>query len=262
MRVLCLTLAGILTISPNLLAQQPPAQAPAPDPARDRLDALLLEWEAKMKSVDTLSAEVVRERVDNVFHNTVVYKGKAKYMRPNLALLELQRTDRPAIFEKYVCTGAYLYEYYLPNKELRFHELPNNRGQVSDDNFLSFLFGMKAEEAKRRYDLRLVGDPNDKYYVYIEVYPRYPADKADFQKAQLALTKSTYLPRLLTFTEPNGNRIKWDISNIEVGAQIDRKEFTSPPLPPGWRYVRVPKAADNGTAQEQVQPRVIRQQQQ
>src|SRR5439155_4451401 len=156
MRNSCLALCGVLLLGAVLSAQQPPpASSPAPplDP-NNRLDALLMQWEAKMKSVQTLKATLTRERIDKVFKTRDTFAGDAKYMKHNLALLELKRRDRQDIFEKYICTGTYLYEYNQSNREIRVHELPPPKpGQVADDNFLAFLFGMKAEEAKRRYDL-------------------------------------------------------------------------------------------------------------
>ena len=43
---------------------------------------------------------------------------------------------------------------------------------MANDNFLSFLFGMRAAEAKRRYDLKL--EREDQHYYYIMVLPRLP----------------------------------------------------------------------------------------
>src|SRR5438309_864640 len=172
MRYSCLTLAlsSIVVLSAALRAQQPPPPTAAPplDP-NNRLDSLLMQWEAKMKSIQTLKATVTRQRDDKVFNTQDAFKGQAKYMKPNLALLELSRVDRPTIFEKYICTGTFLYEYNLSNREVRCHELPPPKpGQVADDNFLSFVFGMKAEEAKRRYDLQLM-DSTDKNYYYLQI---------------------------------------------------------------------------------------------
>src|SRR6266852_881386 len=218
MRNSCLALLGVLLLCTALRGQQPTVASPpaAPLDPNNRLDALLMQWEAKMKSVQTLKATVRRERVDQVFKTRDTFAGEAKYMKPNLAMLDLRRQDRQDIWEKYICTGTYLYEYNLANREIRYHELPPPKpGQVADDNFLSFLFGMKAEEAKRRYDLKLIGDGKDKYYHYMEILPRFPADRADFEKAQLVLTQNTMMPRRLTFIEPNGNQITWDIPVIE-----------------------------------------------
>jgi TIGR03009 family protein len=259
MRNFWLPLLGLLLTAFALPAQEAQQAPPAADAAQKRLDELLDQWEARMKSVETLSAQLSREREDQVFRTREVFEGTAKYMKPNLALLDLRQKDKPTRMEHYVCTGTYLYEYSQLQRELRYHELPPPKpGQVADDNFLSFLFGMKALEAKRRYDLRLAGE--DTYYYYVEVLPRFAADKADFKKAQLALTKSTMLPRMLTFDEPNGNRTTWNVPQIETGTRMDRNEFTTPPLPAGWKMVRGSRASDAPTTpgQQNLPPRVIR----
>src|SRR5262249_10343160 len=160
----------------------------------------------------------------------------------NLAALEMLKKDNPQVYEKYLCTGTYLYEYAPQTKLLRVHEVPKPKnGNVSDDNFLSFLFGMKAEEAKRRYDMRLVKE--HQWYVYIEVLTRFAADKQDFQKARLILNQGSFLPRQVWFEQPNGNEITWDIPKLASGAEakVQRSDFTPPSAAPaGWNMVKVP----------------------
>src|SRR5262249_36785955 len=161
------------------------------------------------------------------FQRTETYVGEAKYMKlpvgatgqvDNLASLSMQNKDNPNIFERFVCTGTHLYQFLPQQKEIRVYQLPPPRpGQVADDNFLSFLFGMKAEEAKRRYDLRVVKE--DQWYIYVEVQPRSPADKADFQKARLVLNKDNFLPRQLWFEQPNGDEVTWDLPRVQSGVQ-------------------------------------------
>lgn len=271
MRASRLALACLL-IGSGLYAQQPPQSPPAaappaavptpPNPAR--LDALLLQWEQKMKNVDTLAAELTRTTLDKTYGKGETFTGAAKYMKPNLAALEMLKKDNPQVYEKYLCTGTFLYEYAPQTKLLRVHELPPPRPgvNVSDDNFLSFLFGMKAEEAKKRYDMRLVKE--DQYYIYIEVLPRNPADKADFQKARLILNQSNFLPRQVWFEQPNGNEITWDIPKLASGAdaKVQRSDFNAPTTaPPGWNMVKVPRQ-DAARPPAEGQPRtVIRQQQ-
>src|SRR5262249_10942296 len=163
----------------------------------------------KMKEVQTLSARIVRERIDKAFRTRVVYEGVAKYMKPNLALLDLHRREKPTEFEKFVCTGTYLFEYNQQAKQIRYHELQSKPGQVADDNFLSFLFGMRAEDAKKRYDISLFRE--DVHYHYFKILPRRAEDKADFQVAYLVLARNTFLPRMLIFDDPGGNRTTWDV---------------------------------------------------
>jgi TIGR03009 family protein len=236
--------------------QQPqPAAAVTLDP-RNKLDSLLLQWEGKMKEVKTLSAQVVREAEDPTFRTKEIYEGTAKYMAPNFASLDLHRRDRPTLIEKFICTGTYLYEYKQQENQVRVHQLdPPKPGQVADDNFLSFLFGMKAEEAKGRYEISLFKE--DGHYYYLKILPTRPTDKADFKVAYLVLIKTSFLPRMLVFDDPSGKRVQWDIPMINNGAQLDRREFTQPTVPRGWKMVPAPKVNDASRGKEPP-PQVVR----
>ena len=99
-----------------------------------------------------------------------------------------------------------------PNKVIRIHELPPRApGQPAMDNsFLSFLSGMDASEAKRRYELKLVDNPADKWWHYLSVKPRLAADQAEFQEARVVLHSQAQpafalLPKQMTLIQPNGN---------------------------------------------------------
>lgn len=247
-------------------AQQPPAGAPqaAPpvqtrfDPANNRLDALLLKWEESMRNVQTLQAHCTRTNVDRAFNAVDVYEGDARYMRPNLAILDMFSKKNPQMYDKFICTGTFLYEFNPANKTIRVHELPPPKaGQVADDNFLSFLFGMKAEEARKRYDLRLAKE--DQHYIYIEIFPMQPSDKADFARARLTLTNGTFLPRQLWFQQPNSNEVTWDMPQIQSNVKLNRADFAAPQLPRDWKVEKGEKPA--GAAQAPppaAQPRVAR----
>jgi TIGR03009 family protein len=257
MRLSWLALSGLVLVPPVLAQQPPPAaqNAPAVQPNAAQLDTLLQRWEQEMKRIETLSAELNRTTVDKVYQGTEIFSGSAKYMKPNLAVLEMKKKDKPDVYEKYICSGTFLYEWVPGSKIIRAHELPPPKdGRVGDDNFLSFLFGMKAEEAKARYDLKLLKE--DQFYYYVQVFPRMASDKADFQEARLALNKSSFLPREVRFTQPNGNEIIWDIPKIQTGMKLVREDFAPPQtLPQGWNLVRMPRA---DAAQQP--PRVIREQ--
>lgn len=258
MRTLWLAVASLLLAQAAGLAQQPPTApplTPAPaatpaalDPAHVPLDAFLLRWEDAMKRIDTLSAQCSRVEENKTQLVTKTYVGTAKYLRPNSGLLEMYQRDKPQNFEKIVVSGGILYQYVPQLKEIHAHHLPPPRpGQVAEDNFLGFLFGMKAEEAKRRYELTL--QKEDQYYVYIGVTPRFDADKADFKAARLVLSRDTFMPRQLWFEQPNRDTVTWDFPKIEAGVRLNPAEFAKPPVPAGWKMV---------DAQDQ-RPPVIRQ---
>src|SRR5262249_13955570 len=139
---------------------------------------------------------------------------------------------------KFVCTGTYVYAFAPKQKEIRAYKLNKPEpGQVADDSFLGFLFGMKANEAKRRYALTLVKE--DTWYVYVDIVPRSAADKAEFARARLVLNKDNFLPRQLWFEHVGGNEVTWDIPKLQSGVDVDRKLFDAPRLPPGWKFQEV-----------------------
>lgn len=254
MRWLLASTLVCMAIGSTATAQAPPASPPvASDP---RLDVVLGNWEKAMTGVESLHATCVRTKLDKTFQTTEVFEGSAKYLRASpgqtsRAALELFKKNQPHIFEKYLCTGNFLYEWAPASKVIRVHQLPQPKpGQVADDNFLSFLFGMKAADAKARYQITYVPAPaSDKWYVYLEIQPRHPADKADFTKARLVLLASNYLPRQLWFLQPNGDEVTWDFPQVASPAKLTALDFGHPQLPPGWQFQQLPA---------QHQPRVMR----
>jgi TIGR03009 family protein len=249
MRCYGLVLAALVLASLSASAQQAqqtPAAPPAPAPAADSraLDEHLAKWEGAMKNVETLGAKLTRIDKDPVFDKVNRLTGVAYYMRSgsgakaqNLALLEMALEGQKEAKEKFICTGAYIYQFLPEQKEIRYYELPKPKpGQAPEDNsLLSLLFGMKASEAKQRYELKLVKE--DTNYIYVDIAPRSPADRADFQRARMILNKSNYLPRQLWFEHANRSEVLWDIPDLRVGINVPRQYFDAPQAPQGWKLV-------------------------
>jgi TIGR03009 family protein len=238
-------------------SQNLPAQgAPVLDPAHSRLDFVLKEWEEHMKQVETLSANCTRTTADKVLKDFEVFEGTAQYIKPDKFIVDMKQKGKPERYEKWICTGTFLYEFVPQEKVLRVHELPRTKsGPVAQDSFLPFLRGMKAEEAKARYDLTLKGE--DKWWIYVQIRPRLPEDKADFQEARLVLSNQTFLPRELRFTIPNGNEIVWDIPKIQGGVKLNPTDYATPKAPAGWKTQLIPLPKDISPRND-VPPRVIR----
>ena len=261
MRKIIIPLLAIAVFGLPASAQQ--AQQPAGlNPANNQLDAVLVGWEKAMSTVEKLEAGCTRTTIDKTLQKQETFKGTAKFLKSangSLASLELKHESRPEIFEKLVCSRTFVYQFVPQLKVIKVYDLPpkqnnaQNNGQnnqVADDNLLSFLFGMKAAQAKERYHLVLKA--SDQYYHYVDILPKTQADAVDFKRARLVLIKSNSLPRQLWFEEPNGNEITWDFPTLNTQAQLDTRDFDQPALPQGWQWVRVPNGA---------QPRLIRNQQ-
>ena len=253
--VLLATAAGARSQQSTPIKVISPAAAPGKPLA---LDDHLNSWESKMREVQSLQATISRIDKNKNFGTTTNLLGTAQYAKSgtgatalNMAALTLTQEKKTEFTEKIVCTGTYLYQYLPSQKEIRAYPIARSKpGQVGEDSFLGFLFGMKAVDAKKNYDLKLY--KVDDNYVYIDVAPKTAAGKADFTRARMVLDKVTYMPRQLWFEEANGNEITWDIPRIQQGVSLDRRIFDTPRTPAGWKLVPISPTAKADA------PRVIR----
>ena len=247
MRRITMAVAVVLA-SATWLTAQPLTEA-------QRLDIVLGYWQDVMSKVKALEATCVRVSKDKVFKTEESYQGKARFLKSDIpnqtsrASLELENVGNKAVFEKIVLTGPYLYEFRPSAKEIRVHDVPVPKaGEGIDHNLMSLLFGMKVEQAKKRYDISFKGE--DENYFYLQIVPLFDRDKAEFSVARLALVKKTYLPRQLYFLQANGNDVRWDLPAININkeaAHLRAVDFQQPALPTReWKFVRVP-AADGPT---------------
>jgi TIGR03009 family protein len=239
MRHISLALVGLLTIAAGAFAQggTPPAATGTPE----QLNEQLTRWEKEMTLVKSLSARCSRTDVNRVRNENRVLSGYVKCMKVDagggkvdkLALLYLAEKDKPDSFEKFICTGNLAYWFAPQEKAIYVKRLGTKLGE---DSFLSFLFEMKAEGLRKRFDMTLVR-PEDPNYIYIEIKPRLEADKVEFQRARLVLFKRDCLPAQLWFEEPNGNHHTWDMADPKVNdAQtVKPADFVAPEKPAGWQ---------------------------
>jgi TIGR03009 family protein len=243
----------------------PPATQPAPAAQPAALDLHLQRWEQKMTDLRSLSCAIKRIDKDKVADVVTNLVGTALYMKDgkgaateHRAVLELRYERNKELAEKVIITGTHIYQFSPAAKEIKVFDLPKPKpGQVGDDNVLSFLFGMKAESAKKRYDMSLTPDKvNDPYYVYIDVKPLQQADKDEFLRARIVLNRDSYLPRQVWFEDRNGKQTTWDIDPkyLRPNVEIKRTEFDPPRLPDNtWKMVHGQKESAPASPPKPVQ---------
>jgi TIGR03009 family protein len=294
MRRLGPSLAAVLLAAPLLPAQAPPAGGPAaaapaaPQPfppkaaplnPNDPLDKLLIDWEAAMKSHAAIAAVVTKKDKNVVAGTEDLYKGDAKFLKPGMALLHYQKEGRANVYEKYLLRPEFVLRETSADKTVRIYQLPKPQpGQNNDDNVMGILLGMKAAEAKARYQLAFAKPPeSDPYYYYVDILPIFPADKQEFKKARLVLLKQRLLPRQLWFLQPNGDQTEWNLERVTTGPEsgVRPADFEWTQAPQGWKVEQIrpdqltapggqgaapgqPAAGPAGAAPGQLQPRVVR----
>jgi len=212
------------------------------DPKNNRLDALLMRWESEMKAIPSVYVKKLQRTDKEVgSQKPRLMEGEARYLKPNLAALRLVQVDDPRFYELMVCTGQFMYEFRPQFKKLVVHEM-ENRVSGFDNNLLSFLFGMSAADSKRRYELTLAKDINEQnpHWIYIDIKPRFEADKREFTRAQLVLFARDMLPRRLWFEHPNQSEVTWDLKEVDTSVELKPMDFRPPEAPKGWDTQRIP----------------------
>jgi TIGR03009 family protein len=216
----------------------PPGGASAADA---RLDAHLAGWEKTMNATTNFRVVLGLKRTDAVFKQEKTYSGVVLCMKPNLAVLRLNYDgDRTgADYEAYICDGKAVYEYNGLQKTITRWKLPdpkaNPNGGATDNLMLDFLSGMKAKEAKERFEITLYKEDPQGYYIYLDVKPRLAKDKAEFQQLRMALygpnTKWTYLPAQVFLVKPNGDTEQWSFKEPQTNIPgVEEKMFQFTPV--------------------------------
>ncbi|HEV3235806.1 MAG TPA: TIGR03009 domain-containing protein [Gemmataceae bacterium] len=232
---------------------QPPPVEALPD--QTKLDPYLERWEKETKNLRTLDITCERTRTSAVLGKGEILdvcSGSIKFMKVEdrngpvvLASMTLQKRDGKATdFERIVFSGNFVYVFQPREKTVLYYDVaPPKAGKASDDSFMPFLSGMKAADAKKRYEIKLTKENDD--FIYLEVMPRQQKDKADFVRAQIVFERKTFLPKRVWYAEANRDTTTFLLTKIEKDKQVNRKEFERPELPgKDWKFKKVDRTED------------------
>lgn len=246
MRLAGFILAALM-LSAAIAAGQPPvggapvAPAAQPDP---KLDEHLGKWEKTMGDLSNFRFELSLKKTEVTFKQDKPYSGVVLCMKPNYAVLRLNYDgDKTgADYEAYISDGKAVYQYSGLEKTITRWKFPDpkaNPAGATDNLMLDFLSGMKAKDAKQRFNLSVFKE--DANYVYLDVLPVLAKDKAEFQQLRMALygpsTKFAYLPAQVFLVKPNGDTEQWKFTGPQTNIQgLTEKNFQYQDVK-GWTVV-------------------------
>src|SRR5439155_1412397 len=117
---------------------QPGVLVPMLDPQKNPLDRHLINWEQRMKSVESIIAKL--DRTEKSKDNTTrILKGEARYLKPNYFAVQMIRQDNPNLFEMFIGSGTMVYEYRAQTKEIWYRKLESSEIEIQN-NILSIMF--------------------------------------------------------------------------------------------------------------------------
>jgi TIGR03009 family protein len=235
-----------------------------------KLDGFLAKWEKKLQETTSLYAKLERDEKDPMFRSEEKYTGFVKWMRvgsgataQNLVLLEMNDVGKQELHEKVIWTGTMVYQFSPADKKIYVIRIEKPKvDQVRQDSFwslfvqgffptsffqeniVSLVFFADTTKLRDRYHLKLSHDANhpngeDKDHIYVDIVPKATAEKADFLRAQLMLSKENFLPRRLTFDMPAKSELIWNVTSIDDKAKLKPEDFDLPKEPPGWKLIQV-----------------------
>jgi len=122
----------------------------------------------------------------------------------------------------------------------RYKLPPDLQGKAIADGPLPFVFTTDAKRLKQRYFMRVVTPPDVDGQVWIEAYPRYQRDAAEFSKVEVILQSKDMTPYAIQLTEPNKkDRKVYQFQNVVINPRwrlFGGNSFNGS-LPLGWRWL-------------------------
>lgn len=192
-----------------------------------QLDEALGAWEQRNKEVKSFECKFTCWKYDAVFGNGREPKttdhGIIKYAAPDKGLFKIEG-DRA---EQWICDGRVIFEYNYPKKTITEHHLPPHmQGKAISDGPLPFVFGTEAQKLKQRYFLRLITPRDADGEIWIEAFPRFQRDAAEFQKAEVILKADGMLPFAIQLYMPSGKeRTSYQFESVVVNRRFRFMEF-------------------------------------
>ncbi len=243
------------------VAAQPPFVL---DPRHQaQVDWVLNAWEQRSTQVKTFTCSFVRREYDEVFGQgdepTHTDFGEIRYQSPDRGLFWVREPDERQ--ERWVCDGNAVFEFNFVTRKLTEYELPPElRGRAIANGPLPFLFGSTAESLRQRYYLRLITPSDRQNEVWLQAYPKFREDAANFGHAELILTGRELTPFALQLYLPNGKtRLSYVFQDIKVNATLTNFLQRNPfhvTTPLGWeRIVERAQPAQAGRPAAGTQPR-------
>ncbi|MGC4006165.1 MAG: TIGR03009 domain-containing protein [Pirellulales bacterium] len=270
--------AGGMTPTPQLMPPRAPFQL-TPDQEKE-LDLKLKMWENASAAVKTFESKFICWEYDPVWGPQNAHKTEAngvlKYAAPDKGLFRFdtikiynaqsQKYDAGndvTLLENWVCDGRYIYSADHQTKKYMKRELPPNmRGTQIADGPLPFVFGQKADKLKARFWVRLVTPADVKGQIWLEAFPKYQADAANYKKVDLILDEKTLNPLAIQTYDPNPQtniRKVYQFSGHAVnGFQFNPfKEFVPTDVPSGYKLVEEPYQEPVAATQQPARPNAI-----
>ncbi|MCA9075732.1 MAG: hypothetical protein KDA93_11910 [Planctomycetaceae bacterium] len=201
----------------------------------EELERVLNEWEQKTSKIEKLRGIHQRYEYDHVFNQEKRAVGSFWHEAPDKGRIDFNVDQQPEIPKDginpakkgpngqsfhviaeaptmWVCNGAEILQIDIDNKSFNQIEIPvPDRGQNIMDGPLPFLFGMKAEKLKTRYQMSLgqmhgQTDNTGRPIYHLVASPLLQSDARNWKRAEVRLDAKYCLPIAIRLIDPGGTK--------------------------------------------------------
>lgn len=223
------------------------------------LEQILKDWEQQTAKIQKLQGDTKYREIEQAFAVEFRGEGRFAFEAPDRGNYELQPAKiskgetssikneqsepyrlEPKAAERWVCTGKEILKIDESQKTYEVVEIPEERrGDRIIEAPLPFLFGMKAEQAKQRYQIELKKETDKD--IALQLRPNWSGDAANWSKATVIISKSNYLPREVRLISPGGTSMRiHTFENVKVNSNnIFRSLFGDDPFRPKLKNYKV-----------------------
>ena len=215
------------------------------DPA---LEKVLADWERQSGKIGTLFCTFKKFRYNHKWQIEYRSEGQVVYKAPDSGVYwqtatkitddmqgrKLDQNNRPIAepyqlqadkAERWVCNGAAVTQINEAEKTYQQHEIPADmRGKNIVEGPLPFLFGMKADAAKKRYWMKLAKHDTEAHEIWINVIPKTKMDAANYQRATVVIDDTQFTPKAVRLIDPTGmEEIVHTFQGMKVNPTLSKK---------------------------------------
>lgn len=216
-----------------------------------QLESILRSWELESSKIKVMHGTHYRQEFNNVFSVEKRAKGEFYFEAPDKGRFDMDSVDikdgqkslkvdpntrqpyqlASSNDQKWICTGNEILIINPVAKEFELFPIPEQmRGEKISQSPLPFLFGMKADEAKRRFELRLHGQNDNAWF--IDAIPRTQMDSQNYKHARIVLHKQSFVPMKVYLIDPAGS-IMTEYTFVDV--KVNPRQNVLAGLLPGFK---------------------------
>lgn len=233
-----------------------PLRIPKLDP---ELEEVLQEWERQTSQFKKLVGEFSVFKYDPTFEVERRGEGKFAYEAPDKGNYERKGSDikgqkakkknkngEPYTLqsdspERWVCTGKEIIR--IDEKEKTYEKIsipPEAQGQNIIEGPLPFLFGMKAQQAKMRYKMKLKSKTESE--IILQLVPIKQADASNWERATVIIDAKRFVPKAVQHFDPTGGETVHVFKNVEINPK--RGWLDADPFKPNLRGYKPTVSSD------------------